>query len=434
MTDDPPHDAPTDPYASGPRGISDAARALAARCEPLVNETARRMSHDSFARIPGYPDLPVDVKDLEIAATARHGLRQFVQRVQTPYDASRDPHEAEGDPYGTDDAYALFRERAAQRAEEGMPLPVLLRSHVLGAYVLWEMLHEVAGPGEEAALAELSGLLLRVQEGVVGAVTEAYLQQQAFLDEERREELRSVVRGLLDGSLPPNAASVRGLGLDGGGLVLCLRGPQSAPTAGTVGSTVAERRREGRLQTTLDRGFGTRVLTLFEDGGGYAVVPGRGAGGPPEVPAGLADRLRRAWAGEVRAAIVSVAGAGDVPDAARTAAEIVRVAAASGLPPGLHRIEDVLFEFHLAHDSEAGPLIAAVLDPLARRPELVETLRTYLDCNLDRRSTAHLLGLHPNTVDNRIARVTQLTGLDLAVPRSAAVALCALLLREWTTR
>ncbi|MFI1168882.1 PucR family transcriptional regulator [Streptomyces sp. NPDC020801] len=420
MTADPPHTPSSDPFATPPEGISPEARALAARCEPLINEIARRMSRDSFERIPGYTDLPADVKDLEIAATARYGLRLFVQRIQAPCEA--------------DDDYALFRERAAQRAEEGMPLPVLLRSHALGAYVLWETLRTAAGPGEETALTELSGLLLRAQEGVVGAVTETYLQQRAALDAERREERRSDVRALLDDSLPPDPASVRRLGLEHGGLVLCLRGPRAEPTAASTGSTVAERRREGRLQTVLNRAFGTEVLTLFEDGGGYAVVPTRTGEGPPEPPPGLAGRIRRAWDADVRVAAVAVATAADVPGAARTAAGIVRVATACRHPPGLHRIEDVPLEFHLARSSEAGPLIAAVLDPLASRPELMDTLRTYLDCSQDRRGTAHRLGLHPNTVDNRLARIAELTGLDLAAPRGTALAFSALLLRDWSAR
>ncbi|WP_229881959.1 helix-turn-helix domain-containing protein [Streptomyces alanosinicus] len=68
--------------------------------------------------------------------------------------------------------------------------------------------------------------------------------------------------------------------------------------------------------------------------------------------------------------------------------------------------------------------------PAGRRPELVETLRTHLQQRQDRRATARRLGLHPNSVDHRLARVQELTGLDLADPRSTALALAALLLRE----
>lgn len=108
---------------------------------------------------------------------------------------------------------------------------------------------------------------------------------------------------------------------------------------------------------------------------------------------------------------------------------MVRVARAAGHPPGLHRLEDVLLEFHLSRPDESSAAIAALLDPVGDRPELLRTLRTYLETGQDRRGSARLLGLHPNTVDNRLARITDLTGLDLASPRGTALALAALLLR-----
>jgi DNA-binding PucR family transcriptional regulator len=43
---------------------------------------------------------------------------------------------------------------------------------------------------------------------------------------------------------------------------------------------------------------------------------------------------------------------------------------------------------------------------------LLETLRTYLDCDLDVRRTADALYVHPNTVRYRLRRVSELTGLD----------------------
>ncbi|MFF1638090.1 helix-turn-helix domain-containing protein [Streptomyces sp. NPDC058246] len=109
---------------------SAAARALGRRCEPRVNELTRRMARESFEALPGYAELPDDVKDLEIAGTARHGIRLFLSRT--------------GDPNPGPANLRLFRERAAQRAEEGMPLHLLLRTHSVGAYVLWRALRETA--------------------------------------------------------------------------------------------------------------------------------------------------------------------------------------------------------------------------------------------------------------------------------------------------
>lgn len=395
--------------------ISEGARALALRCEARVNELARRMTRDSFARLPGYDRLPDEMKDVEIAATVRHGVRLFLRRALTPEAGERG-------------AMRLFRERAAQRAEEGMPLHLLLRSHALGMYVLWQALREVARPGDEAALVELADLLLEAQQGIVGAVAETYLDERSALETERRAQRRSLLRGLLDGTLPPARLAAAPFGIDGPCLVLAVGADGApAPAAEPGEGDVAARRRLRRVQTALDQCFGVEVPALLDIGTepGRAIVPGA-----PEPPEDLARRLSRAAGTTLRVAVVPAEGPGEVPEAARTAGEVLRVAAACGLPPGLHRLDDVLLEYHLSRPGESGRRIAALLDPVADRPELLATLRAHLAHGQDRRATATALGLHPNTVDNRLARFAERTGIDLATPRGTATALAALLLRE----
>ncbi|WP_406455530.1 helix-turn-helix domain-containing protein [Streptomyces sp. NBC_00876] len=393
--------------------LSDEARALALRCEPRVNELARRMARESFEQLPGYADLPGDVKDLEIAATARHGVRLFLRRVS-------DPQPGPG-------GLRLFRERAAQRAEEGMPLHLLLRSHALGLYVLWQALREAAAPGEEGALIELVDLLLQSHHSLVGAVAETYMDERSALEAEQRERRRSLVRGFLDGTLEPGPALLEELGLEGAALVLAVAlEPADGPGGGPDPlSPVTVRRRMRRIQTVLDQTFGTELLFLSDAGAGRAVVPR-----DCEPPGDLARRLTRACGAGVRIAAVRAATPAAVPEASRTAAEVLRIAGVCGLPPGVHGLDDVLLEFHLSRPGPSGRRIAALLDPVAARPELLRTLRTHLAQQQDRRLTAALLGLHPNTVDNRLARLAELTGLDLGSPRGTALAIAALLLHD----
>ncbi|MFE1552765.1 PucR family transcriptional regulator [Streptomyces sp. NPDC058718] len=397
--------------------ISERARALALRCEARVNELARRMSRDSFARLPGYDRLPDEMKDVEIAATVRHGVRLFLRRALTPEAGERG-------------AMRLFRERAAQRAEEGMPLHLLLRSHALGMYVLWQALREVARPGDEAALVELADLLLEAQQSIVGAVAETYLDERSALETERRAQRRSLLRGLLDGTLPPVRLAAAPFGIDGPCLVLAVGVDGAgvpAPVTDPAEGDVAARRRLRRVQTALDHSFGMEVPALLDIGTepGRAIVPGA-----PEPPEDLVSRLSRAAGTTLRVAVVPAEGPEEVPEAARTAGEVLRVAAGCGLPPGLHRLDDVLLEYHLSRPGKSGRRIAALLDPVADRPELLDTLRAHLAHGQDRRTTAGALGLHPNTVDNRLARIAERTGIDLATPRGTATALAALLLRE----
>ncbi|MEU9096021.1 helix-turn-helix domain-containing protein [Streptomyces sp. NPDC087901] len=406
-----PNVPPSEAHGAYP-ALSPAAQALAARCEGRVNELARRMARETFEQLPGYTELPADVKDVEIAATVRNGLRLFLRRV-------RDTQGRAGD-------YTLFRERAAQRADEGMPLHTLLRSHSTGVYVLWQTLREEATSGEEGALIELVDFLLQGHEAIIGAVAETYLDEQAALFAERREHHRSLVRGLLDGSLPPTRAFEE-LGLEGPSLVVHLHVPRGQDPAAPA---VADRRQVRRIQTVLDRVLGTEAVSLLSGDGGHVIAPQRvdDTDGTRACEK-LATRLRQVCGPDVRCAAVTAASPRDVPAAARTATDIVRVARACGRPAGPHRMDDILLEYHLSRRDESSDRIAALLDPVGDRPELIETLRVHLEHRHDRRSTARRLGLHPNTVDNRLARITELTGLDISSPHGNALALAALLLR-----
>ncbi|WP_459981440.1 helix-turn-helix domain-containing protein [Nocardioides sp. AN3] len=62
--------------------------------------------------------------------------------------------------------------------------------------------------------------------------------------------------------------------------------------------------------------------------------------------------------------------------------------------------------------------------------ELFKTLRAYLNCDLDRKMTADLLVLHPNTVSQRLRRIETLTSLNLRSPRAVIEARTACLLAD----
>ena len=67
----------------------------------------------------------------------------------------------------------------------------------------------------------------------------------------------------------------------------------------------------------------------------------------------------------------------------------------------------------------ARDLRRSVLEPLERQDrrknsaDLLGTLRTYLDTGLDRNATARRIHIHPNTLDYRLRRIHELTGLSL---------------------
>ncbi|MFE5724798.1 PucR family transcriptional regulator [Streptomyces erythrochromogenes] len=405
--------------------VTDDARALAVRCEARANSLARRLSREFFETVPGYDRLPADLKDLEIAATVRHGVRTFLRGVIAPPSAT--------------DAYRIFAERAAQRAEEGVPLDLLLRAYAVGVHGLWQVLRGEARPGEEEALAELVDLLLLTQSEVVGVVTRSYLDEAAALAQEDRSGRDRLVRDVLDGTCGADEARARGMPLDGPLLLVAFaaQDPQDEDQRARVphgpeGAVVRRRRLRG-VRAALSRSFGTDVPAVLEPGHDGSGAAGRAlVAGRSEVPEDLVGSLSRGYGGPVHVAVVPARDASAIAEAARTAVEIVRIARARGLAPDGtgHRLDDVLLEFHLSRPGPSGDRIAALLDPVARRPELLATLRTHLELRMDRRATAARLGVHPNTVDKRLARLAALTGLDLTLPHDTALALAAQLLRE----
>jgi hypothetical protein len=204
-----------------------------------------------------------------------------------------------------------------------------------------------------------------------------------------------LARALIRGEEPEEVAARNGLSLESGYLVLSVRAP--GPQA-----PVAARRLLRRALARLAALAEGHVLSLPDERGGCILLPARTA------LDAVADRLSSCLP---TAPIVGVATAGTVKDVPAAAARARRITAvAEG--PGMYQLQDVLLDYHLSGATDSAPELGALLESLDRQPGLTATVAAFLDCDFDRRRTAQSLGVHPNTVDNRLARVTELTGVD----------------------
>jgi DNA-binding PucR family transcriptional regulator len=91
----------------------------------------------------------------------------------------------------------------------------------------------------------------------------------------------------------------------------------------------------------------------------------------------------------------------------------------------------------LLRDSTAatGLLQEHVVDVLEqpeamRRLDAIATLEAYLESGLDRRGAAERLGVHPNTIDHRLARIAEASGVDPRSPDGLALVVLALRARR----
>lgn len=372
---------------------------LTAELPTLVQAVLREL----VARIPEYGQLPTEEIAGDITQVTAQNMRSFIDIVRT----SKMPTERD---------LAFLRESAARRADEGIPIDVVLSAYHLGVQVVWSLITEDIRPDDMADGMAVSALVLRYLELVSPAVAAGYLEQRQSVFGDEHSARHTLLNRLLEGLPTEEVAAATGLRLPPSYLVLAIAiGKHPDERNADVDPQVAARRKLRRLRFELERLAREPVLSSLTVDGGTALLP---LSTPPD----QVSDVDWSWARDVVKAITSAAGAevtagvaatdpAGVSEAARVAGEVLRVAQLGGRPPGVYRLDDVLLEYQLSRPSEARDRLADLLSPLDDQPELLETLLVYLQAG-GRRPTASRMHVHPNTVDYRLRRVQSLTGLD----------------------
>ncbi|MEU3465393.1 helix-turn-helix domain-containing protein [Streptomyces sp. NPDC006733] len=363
--------------------------------------------HELTAQIPAYQTLPREELGGDISYVVGQNLRAFIAVLRTR-------------SLPDEDELAHLRVSAARRAEEGVPVEVVLTAYHLGAQKVWELLAAEVGPEVIARLPELPTLILRYLQRVVPAVAAGYLEARQTIHGEEDAARHTLLSALLNGTDAEETATRLGLQLPPAYLVLALAtGTHPDETTAGVDPAIAGRRKARRLLTELERHTRTQILAALTADGGIALIPW------PVAPDHLTDAdwqglttlvaaLSRSVGAAVTAGAVCAAPAG-VAEAASLAREVLTIAQAFDRPPGAYRLDDLLLEYQLSRPSRARDGLAALLDPLADSPEILRTIDAYLRLGSRRPVAAHL-HIHPNTVDYRLQKATTLTGLDPTRP------------------
>lgn len=348
-----------------------------------IEEVARRMVAVFQAEIPAYSALPETVLHGAIEEVARRNLGLFFRSLVD----DRPLSDAELTP---------FRESARQRAAEGLPLEDLLHAYRLGGRLGWEALVAVAEGDEPALLLPSVARLMEYIDRVSDAVTATYHDERRHLvsDEERR------VHELFDGlqhtaPLDPRTIELAhqiGFPLEDRYVPFSIAVPQAPAHAHA--QLAASLRQRGVLAVTN----GDRVTGLLVQDGDAATLHDASlrAVGPPTPRAELGPMLA-----DLRL--------------------LIDIGRHMGREGDL-RLEEYLPDLLLAR----SPHLAAMLEdrvfgPLESAAEkggadLLTTLEAFLEAALDRRATADALHVHPNTLDYRLRRIEELTGLLIADP------------------
>lgn len=364
--------------------------------ERQATSLARQLVRVFVEEIPIYRRLPQEELDGDITRITEHNLRMIAGMFRD----CRPPTAAE---------LAPLRASAARRAQERVPLEALLAAYHLGARWVWDRLVARTSSADFAAVLDLNRLVLLYTEAVTSAVCTAYLEEREGMLSQEQHAMHATVSALLGGDHTALAA-VR---LAPAYLVLAISvGAHPDEAQAEPGGSIAARRKLHRIRAAVQRHATEQVLSVLDSTGGLVLIPH--AGEEPPL-AEVAEAMTKA-AGTALWVAAENAGAARVPAAAEVAEEVLEVVRVFARPPGAYRLTDVLLEYQLTRPSEATARLAGLLDPLLDNPDLLRTLKVYLDTGLDRRRTAELLHVHPNTVDYRLRRAVTLTGLDPADP------------------
>ncbi|MEY9928315.1 hypothetical protein ABH926_002954 [Catenulispora sp. GP43] len=377
-----------------PEPLRIAGRPVAAGLRALAPDLSRRVLARLLDELPVYARLPGEEVAGDIAEIVQHSVRMFADAIE----ARRAPDDTE---------LAAQRRSAQRRAEEGVPLDAILAAYQLGISMVWSQVSAGATGADHADLRAVLDILLEVQRRILCSVTESYLATRRTIDSEEHGGRHALMAALLSGTEPDG--TVRAAPRYA---VLTLH-LERHPDEDAAAPGVAARRKIRRVREALDAFASQPCLTAFRSDRGTVLMPLDEDDPAPDHTA-LRTLIANAaeGAGTPVTAAVAIADAAEIPAAVTHTAEIVDLARATGRPPGLYRLADVLLDYQLSRPSPALPALAARLEPLAGKPELLSTLHTYLRVDRDRRAAAHALHVHPNTVDYRLRRISELTGLS----------------------
>lgn len=130
---------------------------------------------------------------------------------------------------------------------------------------------------------------------------------------------------------------------------------------------------------------------------------------------------------QTRVSVASAQTHEHVPAALEEARTVQHVTDVLEFGHGVHQLSDVPVEAALTRCPDLAQLLMGRLVPLhGSGASLMHTLLVYVDLGQDRRYTAQALHIHPNTLDYRLRRIRELTGMAPTVPQDLQALLSAM--------
>ncbi|WP_051182187.1 PucR family transcriptional regulator [Nocardia vinacea] len=174
-------------------------------------------------------------------------------------------------------------------------------------------------------------------------------------------------------------------------------------------ATAATADRIKHLETALASTYGERALPLLGPDGGTLVLADNDfdAQGPHDLFTFLVRNT-----GEPITATVVQATVSAIPRATDLAHDLLEIVQRLGYGARLYDFDDLVLEYQLTRPGQANERLRTLLSPILEHRDLVETLRQHIANHFSRQATARALHVHSNTIDYRLRRIKELTGMD----------------------
>ncbi len=327
---------------------------------------------------------------------------------------------------------AQIRESAAQWAREGVPLDTIIHTYHEGIKIGFDLIAAQAGADDLGDLVSGFKLVMKLLDTFTANVATAYVEEQRLVASQHQSATQTLMSALLSGHTASAVARQTGIPIANRYQVVSLSmAPHPDELDPRVNTKIAARRKLRRVQSALATMFNSRALTLLSNSGGTVLVPA-----DPDLPL-LTNELLAELSVHAEAPIIATQSIGPtekIPDLSDETHDLMDLVRAIRRPPGLYEMQDLLIEYQITRPGPARDHLASTLSPLDSHPELLETLRVHLETGLNRKSTGRRMHIHPNTVDYRLRRITQTTGIDLALPEGISRAHIALLALDLQTQ
>ncbi|WP_245819706.1 PucR family transcriptional regulator [Rhodococcoides yunnanense] len=303
-----------------------------------------------------------------------------------------------------------LRRAAAKWARAGIPLAPIQHALHEGFSAGLRLVAGTAVDGENSALVDGAVLMFGLLDVVSAAVSTAYLDEYRSVATHHHDQAHSMTTALLAGDANAYRIAERiGVELASTYEVVAVHFPPHPDETGSPSERdLAAGKKLRRIHGAVASFFApSPALAILSRSGGTILVP--------DADSVVVDRLieNMSVAGGVSIYAAAAAAVPErLPDAAENAYELMRLVQRLGYRPGVHRIADLALEFQIARPGVGRRHLQKLLDPLRMAPDLLPTLKAFVYTEANRKKAAKELVVHPNTVDYRLKRIEQITGID----------------------